>query len=118
MSTDLKKGQDGFKTAKPEILPEEWAVVGFINALKKYKDYLRQKYKVREIGIFGSYAKNEQNRGSDLDVLVEFYEPVGLGYFELKDFLEAVLKLKVDLVTKWGIKPRLKDKILEEVIYL
>ncbi len=90
----------------------------FIKALKIYKDYLRQKYKVREMGIFGSYAKNEQKMGSDLDILVEFYEPVGLGYFELKDFLEDVLKIKVDLVTKMGIKPQLKDKILKDVIYL
>jgi len=118
MRTNLKIGQNGFKTAEPEILPEVWTAVGFINALKKYKDYFRQKYKVRAIGIFGSYAKNEQKWGSDLDVLVEFYEPVGLGYFELKDFLEALLNLKVDLVTKWCIKPRLKDKILEEVRYL
>jgi len=93
-------------------------VARFIKALKIYKDYLRQKYKVREMGIFGSYAKNEQKMGSDLDILVEFYEPVGLGYFELKDFLEDVLKIKVDLVTKMGIKPQLKDKILKDVIYL
>jgi predicted nucleotidyltransferase len=118
MRTDLKKEHDDFRMTEREMLPEEWAVGRVIKALKKYKDHLRQKYKVRTIGIFGSYAKNERKLGSDLDVLVEFYEPVGLGYFELKDFLEDVLKLKVDLVTKRGIKPRLKDKILEEVIYL
>jgi len=106
------------KTTEIGPVPEEWDVARFIKALKIYKDYLRQKYKVREMGIFGSYAKNEQKMGSDLDILVEFYEPVGLGYFELKDFLEDVLKIKVDLVTKMGIKPQLKDKILKDVIYL
>jgi predicted nucleotidyltransferase len=116
MSSDLKTEQNDFGMTEREMLPEEWAVAWFIKALKKYKDHLRQKYKVREIGIFGSYAKNEQKWGSDLDVLVEFYEPVDLGYFELKDFLEAVLKLKVDLVTKGGVRPQLKDKILEETI--
>jgi len=116
MTSELRQG--GFNRMEPMLLPEDWEVVRFIKALKRYKDYLRRKYKVREIGVFGSYAKNEQKRGSDLDVLVEFYEPVGLGYFELKDFLEDVLKIKVDLVTKMGIKPQLKDKILKEVIYL
>jgi predicted nucleotidyltransferase len=116
MITEL--GQDSSGVGEQGTLHEAWEVVRFIKALKRYKDYLRQKYKVREIGIFGSYAKNEQKRGSDLDLLVEFYEPVGLGYFELKYFLEDVLEIKVDLVTKMGIKPRLKDKILKEVIYL
>lgn len=116
MITELD--QDSSGVGEPGTLPEGWEVVRFIKALKRYKDYLRQEYKVREVGIFGSYAKNEQNRGSDLDVLVEFYEPVGLGYFELKDFLEDVLKINVDLVTKMGIKPQVKDKILKEVIYL
>ena len=116
MTSELR--QEGFNRVEPRVLSEKWEVVRFIKALKRYKDYLRQKYKVREMGIFGSYAKNEQKRGSDLDILVEFYEPVGLGYFELKDFLEDMLKIKVDLVTKMGIKPQLKDKILKEVIYL
>jgi predicted nucleotidyltransferase len=116
MTSELMQG--GFNRMEPMFLPEVWGVVRFIKALKRYEDYLRRKYKVREIGVFGSYAKNEQKRGSDLDILVEFYEPVGLGYFELKDFLEDVLKIKVDLVTKIGINPRLKDKILREVIYL
>jgi len=116
MTSEL--GQEGFNRVEPRFFPEDWEVVSFIKALEGYKDYLRQEYKVREMGIFGSYAKNEQNRGSDLDILVEFYEPVGLGYFELKDFLEDVLKIKVDLVTKMGIKTQLKDKILKEVIYL
>jgi predicted nucleotidyltransferase len=116
MTSELRQG--GFNRIEPTFLPEEWEVVRFVKALKRHKDYLRQKYKVREIGVFGSYAKNEQKRGSDLDILVEFYEPVGLRYFELKYFLEDVLKIKVDLVTKMGIKPQLKNKILKEVIYL
>ena len=116
MTSESRQGR--FNGVEPRFLPEDWEVMRFIKALKSYKDYLRQKYKVRDMGIFGSYAKNEQKMGSDLDILVEFYEPVGLGYFELKDFLEDVLKINVDLVTKMGIKPRLKDKILKEVIYL
>lgn len=110
--------QNGFKMTELGHLPVEWKVGRFIKVLKEYKDYLRREYKVKEIGIFGSYVKNEQKKRSDLDILVEFYEPVGLGCFELKDFLENKLKIKVDLIIKKGIKPRLKDKILKETIYI
>lgn len=97
---------------------DELKLAGFIKILKGYKNLLKQKYRVSEIGIFGSYVKNTQKRGSDLDVLVDFSEPVGLKYFDLKDFLEDVLDIEVDLVTKKGIKPKLKDRILREVVYL
>ncbi|MFQ6055532.1 MAG: nucleotidyltransferase family protein [Methanosarcinales archaeon] len=89
--------QNGFKMTELGHLPVEWKVGRFIKVLKEYK--------VKEIGIFGSYVKNKQKKRSDLDILVEFYEPVGLGCFELKDFLENKLKIKVDLVIKKGIKP-------------
>ena len=106
------------RTIEPGSLPDDWEVTRFIKTIKKYEGFMRQEYKVGELGVFGSYARNEQRAGSDLDLLVKFYEPVGLGYFELKDFLEDVLKIDVDLVTTSGIKPRLKDKILKEVVYL
>ena len=106
------------RTIEQVSLPDEWEVTRFIKTLKRYEDYMKEKYKVGELGVFGSYTRNEQREGSDLDLLVKFYEPVGLDYFELKDFLEDVLKVNVDLVTKSGIKPRLKDRILKEVVYL
>ncbi len=101
-----------------ETLNRNWHVAKIIKVLKEYKDYLRREYNVKQIGIFGSYLKNEQKKRSDIDILVEFKKPVGLVYFELKDFLEDILKIKVDLVIKKGIKPRLKDKILKEAIYI
>jgi hypothetical protein len=107
-----------YKQTENDLIPEDWEVKKFIKILYEHKNYLKEKFKINELGIFGSYRKNEQKRRSDLDILVDFYEPVGLGYFELKEFLEDVLKIKVDLVIKKGIKPRLKDKILKEVIYL
>lgn len=54
----------------------------------RYEDELRERFKVREISIFDSYVRSQQKEGGDLDILVEFYEPVGLEYFELQDFLE------------------------------
>ena len=69
MTSELRRG--GFDRVEPRFLPEDWEVVRFIKALKRYKDYLRQKYKVREISVFGSYAKNEQKRGKQHDIFME-----------------------------------------------
>lgn len=85
--------------------------------LKKHKVVLQEKYKVEKIGIFGSYARGEESGKSDMDILIEFYEPVGWEFIDLKDFLEAILDKNVDLVTPGALKPQLKDRILNEVIY-
>lgn len=86
--------------------------------LKKYKPELEEKYKVKEIGIFGSFARGEQRAISDIDILVEFYEPIGWEFIDLKEFLESILGIKVDLVTVEALKPQMKETILKEVIYV
>jgi Predicted nucleotidyltransferases len=86
--------------------------------LSRYKGDLTQKYKVREIGIFGSFVRGEQRKGSDVDILVEM-EPeyqTFKNYMGLKFFLEEILDSKVDLVLKDVVKEQLKDRILSEVI--
>ncbi|SRR5579885_1454844 len=89
------------------------------NVLKSHKEELREKYKVKEIGIFGSYIRGEQKESSDLDILVEYETVPGLFKFlELEIYLEELLGTKVDLVRKQAIKSRLKDLILKEVVYL
>lgn len=85
--------------------------------LRKYKPFLRKKFKVGMIGIFGSFARGEESEKSDVDILVEFYEPIGWEFFDLKEFLEEILGRQVDLVTVKALKPQLKDKILKEAIY-
>lgn len=85
--------------------------------LKKYKPYLREQYKVEDIGFFGSFAKGDASEGSDIDILVRFYEPIGWEFIDLKEFLEEILDDKVDLVTDKALKPQLKEKILSEVVY-
>jgi predicted nucleotidyltransferase len=86
--------------------------------LNKYKSELAVKYNLKEIGIFGSYARGDQRKTSDLDILVEFSEPIGWEFVDLKEFLESVLNMKVDLVTVGALKTQLKDSILQEVVYL
>jgi predicted nucleotidyltransferase len=85
--------------------------------LREIKPFLKEKYKVEKIGYFGSYARGEQTEESDIDILVEFSEPIGLEFVELKFYLEKILELKVDIVTPNALKPVLKDSILQEVIF-
>jgi predicted nucleotidyltransferase len=88
--------------------------------LENNKDILKDKFKVIEIGIFGSYVRGEETLTSDIDILVEF-EKEGKtfdNYIELKYFLEELLGIKVDLVMKGALKQELKDIILQETIYV
>ena len=87
--------------------------------LKDHKKDLAEKYKVKAIGLFGSYVRAEQGKRSDVDILVEFQEvPDLFKFIELEIYLERILKKKVDLVEKNGLRPRLKDIILNEVVYV
>jgi hypothetical protein len=87
--------------------------------LEELKPMLKERFDVESIGVFGSYPRGNQKRGSDLDILIEFSETVGLFKFiELEDFLTQELGVKVDLVMKEVLKPRIKEGILREVVYL
>ena len=80
---------------------------------------LRQKYNVKRLGIFGSVVKDQQRKGSDVDMLVEFTSPIGLfDFIRLETFLAETLNQKVDLVSKKALKPAIKDDILKEAIYV
>jgi len=89
-----------------------------IDIISKNKGKLENKYFVRKIGIFGSYSKDCHNKSSDIDILVEFLKPIGWEIIDLKIFLEEILKLEVDLVTPNALKTRIKDKILNDVIFI
>jgi predicted nucleotidyltransferase len=94
-------------------------VPNFKNRLQILKPDLKEKFKVKTIGLFGSYVRGEQNDTSDLDILVDFFEPISLFRFiELEDFLSQELGVKVDLVMRDALKPRIKDGILNEAIYV
>jgi len=76
---------------------------------------LKEKYSVETIEIFGSYARAEENKKSDLDILITFSKPYNLWEFiDVKDFLTKKLRMKVDLVPKDSIKPMIRDQILQE----
>jgi hypothetical protein len=87
--------------------------------LKDQKPTLKRRFKVKEIGIFGSFVRGEQKDTSDLDLLIDFEEPIGLiQYVGLQNYLSDKIGEKVDLVTKSGLKPRIGRHILREVIYV
>jgi len=89
--------------------------------LKEHKADVVQRYRVSELGIFGSFVRGEQKKRSDIDILVEFAEediPSLLKLIEMERYLQKLLRKKVDVVMKSGIRPELKDIILKEVIYV
>ena len=83
------------------------------------KDILKNKYNVKEIGIFGSYVNGNYNKESDVDILVEFSKPVGLiKFIKLEEYLKDLIGIKVDLVLRDGIKPALRSNILKQAVYV
>jgi predicted nucleotidyltransferase len=85
--------------------------------INEHSQELEQKYKVKSIAIFGSYVRGEQKKESDIDILVEFTEPVGLLCISsLGNYLSDLLRTSVDVVPKKNIRKELKDAILREAI--
>jgi len=86
--------------------------------LHKHNDILN-KYEIRSMFLFGSFARNEQKKGSDIDLIVDFKKPIGLiKYVKLKNELETMLHRKVDMVTKKALKPIMRDQVLREAVKL
>lgn len=89
------------------------------NILNGHKKELQTKFRVKNIGVFGSYVRGENKRDSDLDLLVEFEEPVGLFVFmDLEDYIEDLVHTKIDLVSAKALKPRIGKKVFKEVVYI
>lgn len=85
--------------------------------IKKLFPLLKKKYKVKSLAIFGSYLKGEQGRKSDIDILAEFSGVISLFEFiEAENLLSEALGVKVDLVIKDTLKPRVKESILREAV--
>lgn len=88
--------------------------------LKKYEKDLNKRYGIKKIGVFGSYIRNEAKEESDLDILVEFEQDADIGllkFVEIENYLSDLLGVKVDLVEKSALKPRIGRHILKEVVY-
>jgi predicted nucleotidyltransferase len=86
--------------------------------ISSIRKYLIAKYHLKNIAIFGSFARNEQNENSDIDIMVEFSKPVGIEFIDLANELERSLQRRVDLVSKNGIKEKYYRIIKNELNYV
>ncbi|OQX15791.1 MAG: hypothetical protein BWK80_40685 [Desulfobacteraceae bacterium IS3] len=92
-------------------------LTNIIKKLQNLKPFLEKYYGVDYLGVFGSFVRNEQTATSDLDVLVTFYKiPDLFKFIEIENYLSDLMGVKVDLVTKDTLKPRIGKQILSEVI--
>lgn len=90
-----------------------------VSKLKAEKNNLYEKFKVTRLGVFGSFARGEENAYSDIDILIEFSETPGMKmFFNTEEYLEKLLERKIDLVRENSIRPELKEIIMSEVIFL
>lgn len=80
---------------------------------------MSERYHVKRFGIFGSAVRGEDEKGSDIDIMVEFESPIGFfDFIRLENFLSKTLNKKVDLVTKKALKPAIKKEVLKEMVYV
>lgn len=87
--------------------------------LSQEKAILAKKYHVKRLGVFGSLVRGDAHAKSDIDVLVDFSKPIGLLQFiNMEHYLSNKLGAKVDLVSKKGLKPKIGERILKEIVYL
>jgi len=114
-----------FDSAKNKtVLNKRWFLslmdIGEIERiLAEHKKELYEKYTIKRIGVFGSFVRGENKKESDIDILVEFEEVPGLlRFIEIEEYLSRILGRKVDLVRKPAIRKELKDRILNEVVYV
>ncbi|GEA25849.1 MAG: nucleotidyltransferase family protein [Microcystis sp.] len=98
---------------KPKTLEEIKAI------LILYKPFLIERFKILELGLFGSYVRGEQTKDSDVDILVEFSQvPTLFDLVEIEYLISDKLGLPVDLIDKKSLKAALREQILNETVYL
>jgi len=92
-----------------------------LDFLARNKQYFRNRYGIIKIGLFGSYARDEQAENSDIDLIVEFEKNTPNLYDlknDLKRYIKENLNLNVDLAREKYLKPRYRKSILKEAIYV
>lgn len=92
-----------------------------LNFLSQNKNYFRERFHIVKIGLFGSFARNDQNSASDIDLIVEFKDNTQNLYNlkrEMKLFIKKELNLDVDIAREKYIKPKYKKSILKETHYV
>lgn len=89
-----------------------------LQKLRTLKPTLQEKYGVSELALFGSYSRDEQTGQSDIDILVDFSQPVGIEYFDVVYRIqEAFDGVPVQVVAKKGIKEKYYDRLKNDLLY-
>ncbi len=92
-------------------------VEDIVTKLRELKSIITTRYKVREIGLFGSFVRGEQNAESDIDIIAEFEDGADLfDWIGLTLYLEEILQRQVDVVPKRALRAELQESVLREVI--
>ncbi len=86
--------------------------------LKDNKEDLLSRYHLTAIGIFGSFTREDFREDSDIDILIDYDQPIGIEFIDLAEELEKILDRKVDLVSKNGVKPKYFEEIQKDLIYV
>ena len=90
-----------------------------IQILQEQKEELEETFGVNSLRLFGSVARDEATSACDVDLLVEFNRPVGyFGLFSLQDYLETLLGCSVDLGTSDSLRPRIKENVIRDAVYV
>ena len=93
-----------------------------LSVLRANQPELRAEYGVRRLAVFGSVARDAASVDSDVDVIVEFEHPIGLRFVDFADRLEAILGVKIDILTPAGISdirnPRIAESIRKSAVYV
>ncbi|MBI3137831.1 MAG: nucleotidyltransferase family protein [Sphingobacteriales bacterium] len=87
-------------------------------ALEQLKPEMERRFHVKSIGIFGSAVRNDFKPESDIDLIVDFSEPIGISFIDLADYIEQKMKARIDLVSRNGIKPQYFTLIKNEIVYV
>lgn len=92
--------------------------MAILQKLRMLKPILQQNYGLSEIALFGSYSRDEQTQESDIDIMVDFSNPIGIEYFDLVYALNDAFKnSSVQVVTKKGIKQKYFDRLKQDLLY-
>ena len=86
--------------------------------LKSLKPELSKRFYVSDIGLFGSITRDDFSDSSDVDIIVDFRKPIGIEFIDLADFLENIIKRKVDLISKNGLRTNFYSRIEKEIQYV
>jgi predicted nucleotidyltransferase len=86
--------------------------------LTQLKPELYRRFHVQSLGLFGSVVRDDFSPSSDIDIIVDFAQPIGIEFIDLAQYIEQRLQKKVDLVSRRGVKDKYFKAIEQEIVYV